>query len=157
MSAADELVDVATNLVPGTANIRWALRIGAWILLLAIIAFALWWFLIRPAGLKQDLAQAKVETNLSGATATAATGAIAEVVTHQRDITTIHEITREGEHAVQAAAGADVHSPAVAAALGTALCGMRTYQSEPDCAALQTDHRSVGPALPDVGSFTPGR
>lgn len=156
MSAADQLVDVAANFVPGVNNVRWAAKIIAVLVLIAIVGFALWWFLIRPAGLKREAEQAKVEKNLAGAGTTAATAALGEIRVHDRETTIIRETVKEGENAVRSAAGADVAAPPVAAALHDALCGMRTYQSEPDCAALQADHRRVGPALPDVGSFTPG-
>lgn len=157
MSIITEAETAAEVLAPGVAPARLGLRLAAGVAALLIVGFILWWVFVHPGQLRQAAGQAKVESHLADAGATAATAAIAEQVVHDRTITTIHEITKEGENAVHSAAGADEHAPAVAAALGAALCRMRTYAAEPDCAALQADHRGVGPSLVDPGSFTPGQ
>ena len=109
--------------------------------LFAVIAasFLVWWIFIHPGAVRREAAQAKADTAMAQGGANAATAAIGEQVIHDREITTIREITREGENAVHSAAGADVESPAVGAAMRSALCGMRAYQSEPGCAAVPQD------------------
>lgn len=153
MTALRSLAAIA----PPGRGARLALAAGTLVIAALAIGFVVWWLLVRPQAARRAAAQAQVEARLSGAAAATATQAIGEMVVHDRDVTTIHEITRRGEDAVHAAAGADVRSPDVAAALGAALCGMRTYQSEPDCTAVPADRRGVGPALRDLRSFTPGR
>lgn len=148
---------IAETVAPQLRIARWAVYLIGMALAAALVGFLVWWVVIRPGQLRQQAAQAHVDVKMSDAGAAAATTALKETVIHDREVTTIHDITREGENAVRSAAGADVHSPDVAAAQRAALCGMRTYQPQPGCATVSADRGSIGIAGADAGSNGAGR
>ncbi len=97
--------------------------------------------------------KAEAVTQQETARAAVAVATDAVIVLRERDVehVRIREITRENDHAIKAAAGADSRAPAVADALHDSLCRRAVYSGEPDCAALLGHSEGVGPARSDHG------
>lgn len=126
-------------------------RLIAGAVLIAIAVALCWYVLIRPRQLATAAATARIEAAGSAATAGAATDAIRIGRDHDRAIAHIDSITKEGEHAVTSAPGADAESPEVAHALRAAVCVHAAHRADPACSAVSGDHRGIGDADADAG------
>jgi hypothetical protein len=154
---ADEL---AGNLVSATPQGR-SLKLAAigviGLSVIILLAFATWWFVVRPRAAQVEAAGAHAEAVVADhgeQAATAAIGITRDVAGLQR---AIDKLTEENDHAIRSAADAETHNPAVARALHDALCLRDAYKSESDCTAVQAASGRLGPAETNAGSVSAER
>ena len=119
-----------------------AMALGGTAMLL-LAALLLWFVFVRPRALQTEAARARIDAAASAASAGAATQAISLKIDHDREITRINTITKEGEHAVQSASGAQAQSLDVARALRAAVCLSAAHRADPACGALRRDNQRI--------------
>ncbi len=132
------------------------IRLIALAVVVAVIAFVLWWVLIRPVSAQKEAAAAKVEArgaeNIAVAAKDATTTGDRVQVLHDR----IERITHENTTRILAAPGAAAPVPAaVGDAWLRAICLRNAHQRDPACAGLHDAAAQVGDGA-DAGGSPPG-
>ncbi|QNQ09235.1 hypothetical protein [Sphingomonas alpina] len=141
--------------LPQAKGARIAAYAVAGIVALIAIGAVLWFVFVRPRALQTQAASSRIEAAGSAATAGAARDTVKLQVEHSRQIVAIEVQTKEGEHAVHSAQGANVASPDVAAAMRAALCVSGSHRADPACSAVRGSGGSVGDVEPDTGRAAP--
>lgn len=143
MSALGDAVQIAA---PQTRVAALAARLAAILLLAVVAGFAIWWFFVRPAGLKTEAAQARAGEKIQEGAAKAGADAVKITVDVNQHKAGIDAVTQGNQYAISHAQGAAAPiDPALARALHDALCLRDAYQHEPDCPAVPSLGGSVGP------------
>jgi hypothetical protein len=155
MSVESEAISLAKGAietaVPETRLVKPILYlIGGVMLILALVLG--WWLLFgRAHHAEVQAATAHVEAATSAGTAGAAQDAVKIITLHDKEVDHIQTITEGGVHAVQSAADAGTHVPAVAASMRSSLCLFGAYHGDPGCPAMPGNGEGVGPAQSDAG------
>lgn len=154
VSQAEAAAEVA---VPQLRAAKVAALCFAAVLVIALVAFLVWLIFIRPHQAQVAAETAKVEAVTSTATAGASQDAVRIVTVHDKEVDHIQTITEGGVRAVQSAADAGTHVPAVHDAFVRSVCLLDAERDYPGCPAVPGAGQGVGDAGSNAGSTSTGR
>lgn len=130
-------LDAVEDAVPALRAGGIAIRIIIGLALVAAVAFALWWLLIRPHAAQVAATAARLDTATAQAATALTQDAMSETLAVGNDHAAIDAATQENDRAIHAAPGADVAlDPAVARAGRAALCLRAAYRGKNGCPAV---------------------
>jgi hypothetical protein len=148
-----ELVDLAESAIARAVPAVRGARLIAWavvaLVAIAVIAFALWWLLLRPIEAQRAAAQAKVDGQLGKATGDVAVRALPVINDAARQRVEVDVKVQKGTADVRSAPDAGVEVRGVSDALRHNLCLYGAYATDPDCKPMHEDPAGVGAARPD--------
>lgn len=144
-----ELVNLAESAIERTVPQARLARVLAWVAValvaIGVVAFALWWFFLRPVEARRAAAQAKVDAKLGQATGDVATQAIPVINDAGRQKVEVDVKVQKGTADVRAAPDAGIEVRGVSDALRRNLCLYGAYAADPACKPVHEDTPGVGP------------